>query len=71
MLQENILKERDYSDSIRIRINRIISKFAGEKVEQNCDKQESRTLLDYQNDINANLEEVLNGLELLEKVIGD
>ncbi len=71
MLQENILKEKDIAEAINIKVQRILSKFVGDKPRDCCEKEESRTLIDYQRDINYALDETLKNLNILEEAIGD
>lgn len=72
MLQENVLRERDIAISIASRVRRILYKFELPKVcDECCEKQESKTILDYQNDINTALDDIYKNLDLLDKYIGD
>lgn len=71
MLQENILKEKDLAEAINIKVQKIVNKFAGDKPRDCCEKTESRTLIDYQRDINYSLDETFKNLNILEEIIGD
>ena len=71
MLQENILKEKELAEAINVKVKRILLKFAPTKVDECCEKQESKTLIDYQRDINYSLDEAYKSLNMLEEIVGD
>ncbi len=71
MLENNILKERENAQAIAIITRRILNKFVLQELDNCYEKEESKTLLEYQKDIDRSLEESLNNLKLLEEAIGD
>ena len=74
MLQENILKQRELAGAINMKVQKILSKFSETKNRDCCDSSERiepRTLIDYQKEINYDLDETFKSLNILEEIIGD